>query len=131
MIDGAGFVPTTDTDHRAWLWVTGFLALIYSLLCLAARVTGKWGLLWWDDLVLGGSYVTAFLHWGLLFTSLSHGLGVSELALSDSAMKTAARVSEDCTFCIVLVELHGYQSFLRDRVDVLAGDICRQNARLT
>jgi hypothetical protein len=94
MSSATGFATPNNVDHRAWLWVTGFLALIYSLLCLAARITGKWGLLWWDDLVLGGSYLTAFIHWGLLFSAIHNGLGVSEFTLSQSAMETAGRVSE-------------------------------------
>ncbi|KJX99137.1 hypothetical protein TI39_contig372g00002 [Zymoseptoria brevis] len=127
MIDGAGFVPTTDTDHRAWLWVTGFLALIYSLLCLAARVTGKWGLLWWDDLVLGGSYVTAFLHWGLLFASLSHGLGVSELALSDSTLKTAGRLYFAARVPFFVSHCLSKLSILIFTRRIFAGDIHKEN----
>lgn len=88
----AGFDTPGQLDHRAWVWVAGILSLIYSLLCLAARAVGKWGLLWYDDIVLGSAYVFAIVSWGLVFSSLSHGLGVSTLSLTSSQVHTAAQV---------------------------------------
>ena len=55
--DAHGFAPVNLDDHRAWLWVVGLLSCTYSVLALAARITGKWGLLFWDDAVLGIGYV--------------------------------------------------------------------------
>lgn len=69
-----GFHTATAEDHRAWLWVrlkpppssnravdmsqvASILSLLYSVLCLAARLVGKWDMLWWDDAVLGIAYV--------------------------------------------------------------------------
>lgn len=69
-----GFHTATTKDHRAWLWVrlmpfstlsrpvdttqvASILSLLYSMLCLAARLVGKWEMLWWDDAVLGIAYV--------------------------------------------------------------------------
>jgi len=91
---GAGFDTPGDLDHRGWIWVAGFLSLIYSLLCLAARAVGKWGLLWYDDIVLGISYIFAIVSWGLIFASLTQGLGVSNLTLSASAVEDAAQVRD-------------------------------------
>lgn len=88
----AGFDTPGDLDHRGWIWVAGFLALIYSLLCLGARAVGKWGLLWYDDIVLGVSYLFAIVSWGLIFASLTHGMGASNLTLSSSAIESAAQV---------------------------------------
>lgn len=87
---GAGFEAPGHLDHRGWLWVAGILSIIYSLLCLSARAFAKWGLLWWDDIVLGVSYIFAFVNWGLIFASLTHGLGVSPSV--DAHFETAARV---------------------------------------
>lgn len=50
---GDGFTTPTDIDHRPWLWVTIILSLIYSFLCLGARILAKWGLFWYDDAILG------------------------------------------------------------------------------
>lgn len=49
----AGFQTPTSDDHRPWLWVTTLLSLIYSFLCLAARLLAKWDMFWWDDAILG------------------------------------------------------------------------------
>ena len=61
MNDLHGFEPMTPSDHRAWLWVVSLLSLTYSFLCLGARLTGKWDLLWWDDAVLGLAYVRSII----------------------------------------------------------------------
>jgi hypothetical protein len=90
MNDG-GFATTTPDDHRAWLWVAGFLSLIYSLLGLAARCVAKWELIWWDDMVLSASYLCAFTHWALLFRSLCEGVGVH--GLSTARFEDASMVS--------------------------------------
>lgn len=87
-----GFETTSDIDHRAWLWVAGFLSLIYSVLCLAARFTGKWELLWFDDGILVGAYVAAVVHWGLLYQSLVNGLAVSPVSITAGQLGDAARV---------------------------------------
>lgn len=87
-----GFETTSDIDHRSWVWVAGILSLIYSVLCLAARFTGKWGLLWFDDGILVGAYVAAAVHWGLLYRSLIDGLAVSPVAITAGQLGDAARV---------------------------------------
>lgn len=53
-----GFGTTTPVDQRPWLWTIGLLSLVYSALALCARVTSKWGLLWYDDAILAASYVS-------------------------------------------------------------------------
>lgn len=53
-----GFGTTTPVDQRPWLWTIGLLSLIYSALALCARITSKWGLLWYDDAILASSYVS-------------------------------------------------------------------------
>lgn len=37
--------------------VASILSLLYSLLCLLARLVGKWEMIWWDDATLGFAYV--------------------------------------------------------------------------
>ena len=96
-----GFETTSDIDHRSWVWVAGILALVYSVLCLAARATGKWGLLWYDDGILVGAYVAAVLHWGLLYRSLVDGLAVSPVAITAGQLGDAARV------CTTFIHLPG------------------------
>lgn len=91
----AGFETPGQHDHRAWVWVAGLLSLIYSLLCLAARAVGKWGLRRYDDIVLSCAYLFAFVNWGLIFASLTHGLGVSTLSVSSAAFHSAARVRQE------------------------------------
>ncbi|PPJ53915.1 hypothetical protein CBER1_04636 [Cercospora berteroae] len=86
----SGFATATATDTRAWLWVASFLSLIYSLLCLAARFTGKWDLLWWDDLILSGGYSSAIVHWGFLFQAFTSGVGVASIAISRDQLNVAA-----------------------------------------
>lgn len=90
----SGFATATSTDSRSWLWVASFLSLIYSVLCLAARFTGKWDLLWWDDLILGAGYMASVVHWGFLFQALSDGVGVASIALTTPELSDAARVCE-------------------------------------
>lgn len=87
-----GFDTPGQLDHRGWIWVAGILALIYSLLCLAARAVGKWGLLWYDDIVLGVSYLCAIVSWGLIFAGLTHGLGVVNSELTPSMIESASKV---------------------------------------
>jgi hypothetical protein len=53
-----GFGTTTPVDQRPWLWTIGLLSLVHSALALCARVTSKWGLLWYDDAILAASYVS-------------------------------------------------------------------------
>ena len=60
--DHHGFSTPTSVDHRAWLWATGFLGLVYTALALGARIISKWGLLWYDDALLAISYVGNFYH---------------------------------------------------------------------
>lgn len=57
-----GFGTTTPVDQRPWLWTFGILSLIYSALALCARITSKWGLLWYDDAILATSYVSHSRH---------------------------------------------------------------------
>lgn len=90
----SGFATATATDTRAWLWVASFLSLIYSLLCLAARFTGKWDLLWWDDLILSGGYLSAIVHWGFLFQAFTSGVGVASIAISRDQLNVAAKVCD-------------------------------------
>lgn len=52
-----GFSTPSDVDHRPWLWAATMLSCIYSLLALAARVTSKWDMLWYDDAILSVAYV--------------------------------------------------------------------------
>lgn len=54
----AGFNKPSTIDERGWLWFVCILAIIYSLSFYAARIFGKYGFLWWDDLVLGIGYVS-------------------------------------------------------------------------
>jgi hypothetical protein len=62
-ITNAGFATPTSEDHRPWLWVVTLLSLIYSFLCLAARLLAKWDMFWWDDAILGMSWgSTEILH---------------------------------------------------------------------
>ena len=56
--DDAGFSRPTADDHRGWLWVVTILSIIYSATFFGARLFGKYGMLWWDDVVLGTSYVS-------------------------------------------------------------------------
>jgi hypothetical protein len=51
----AGFQTPTSDDHRPWVWVVTLLSLIYSFLCLGARMLAKWEMFWWDDAILGMS----------------------------------------------------------------------------
>ena len=55
-----GFDTPTSVDHRAWLWVTGLLSLVYTAVALCARITSKWGLFWYDDAILTVSYVSCY-----------------------------------------------------------------------
>lgn len=97
----SGFATATATDTRAWLWVASFLSLIYSVLCLAARLTGKWDLLWWDDMILGAGYLASIVHWGLLFQAITDGLGVATIAISASDLSAAARVCESMSIPVL------------------------------
>jgi len=56
----AGFGKPTDSDHRAWLWVSTVLSILYTSCFLIARVFAKYGMLWWDDIILGLAYVSQF-----------------------------------------------------------------------
>jgi hypothetical protein len=60
--DHHGFSTPTSIDHRPWLWAAGLLGLVYSTIALCARVTSKWGLLWYDDAILALSYVSCYCH---------------------------------------------------------------------
>ncbi|KAK5731428.1 hypothetical protein LTR17_011390 [Elasticomyces elasticus] len=48
---------TTSTDHRGWLWVTTILPVIYTIIVLIARLFGKYGLLWYDNVTMRLAYV--------------------------------------------------------------------------
>lgn len=87
-----GFTTPSDLDHRPWIWVAGLLSCVYSLLALAARLTSKWDMLWYDDAILAISYAVSFGHWGTLFSSISHGLGVSTSLVDDGDETIAAKV---------------------------------------
>jgi hypothetical protein len=54
----AGFKTTTFNDHRGWLWITTILSIVYTVSILLARLFGKYGLLWYDDAILGFAYVS-------------------------------------------------------------------------
>lgn len=101
----SGFATATATDTRAWLWVASFLSLIYSVLCLAARLMGKWDLLWWDDMILGVGYLASIVHWGLLFQAITDGLGVAAIAISASDLSAAATVCGSMSMPVFLAAL--------------------------
>jgi len=124
---GAGFDTPGDLDHRGWIWVAGFLSLIYSLLCLAARAVGKWGLLWYDDIVLGISYIFAIVSWGLIFASLTQGLGVSNLTLSASAVEDAAQLYFASRVPFFISHCLSKLSILVFTRRIFAGDIYKEN----
>lgn len=114
MVDKHGFETVTDTDHRAWLWVSrssrlvlsrasfshgrsqvvSLLSLTYSLLCMGARVTCKWEQLSWDDGVLAVAYVVAFVHFGLILDAISLGLGAFATMESAARLTTVAEVRD-------------------------------------
>ncbi|KAF7186246.1 hypothetical protein HII31_12321 [Pseudocercospora fuligena] len=127
MYDHNGFATTTETDHRPWVWVASFLAMIYSLLCLAARFTGKWDLLWWDDVVLSSGYLAAIVHWGLLFRSLIDGTGLSSLVLSSSELGNAASLYFGSRIPFFLALCLAKLSMLIFTRRIFAGDIYREN----
>ncbi|KXT02841.1 hypothetical protein AC578_5384 [Pseudocercospora eumusae] len=127
MFDHNGFATSTETDHRPWVWVASLLAMIYSLLCLAARFTGKWDLLWWDDVVLSAGYVAAIAHWALLFRSLLDGTGLSSLILSSSELGNAARLYFGSRIPFFLALCLAKLSMLIFTRRIFAGDIYREN----
>ncbi|KAK5007052.1 hypothetical protein LTR28_005736 [Elasticomyces elasticus] len=77
-----GLNPVFHDSHRAWLCVAAILSLVYSFLGLGARLYGKWGLLWYDDVILAAAYVFAVAQWGTLFKAISIGRGVSSSLVS-------------------------------------------------
>lgn len=95
LLNDAGLSRPTDQDRRGWVWIVTILSIIYSLCFLGARIFGKYGLLWFDDAVLGVAYVRRSLpihrettdmlipmqvlsiaYWALSMKALSLGLGV-------------------------------------------------------
>ncbi|KAF2172081.1 hypothetical protein M409DRAFT_17324 [Zasmidium cellare ATCC 36951] len=122
-----GFETTSDIDHRAWIWVASFLALIYSVLCLAARITSKWGLLWVDDGILVGAYVAAVVHWGLLYQSLVDGLAVSPVAITAGQLGHAARMYFGSRIPWFLAHCLSKMSILVFTRRIFVGDFYKEN----
>lgn len=48
----------TDTDHAAWLWISGILSLLYPIISSIIRIHVKRQNYGWDDWVLVGSTVS-------------------------------------------------------------------------
>jgi len=92
LVLGDGFTTPTDIDHRPWLWVAIILSLIYSFLCLGARILAKWGLFWYDDAILAAAYAFAVAHWGIIFSAAANGMGVLGSALPAQALDKAAHL---------------------------------------
>ncbi|KAI5370327.1 hypothetical protein Slin15195_G012050 [Septoria linicola] len=123
----SGFATATSTDSRSWLWVASFLSLIYSVLCLAARFTGKWDLLWWDDLILGAGYMATVVHWGFLFQALSDGVGVASIALTTPELSDAARMYFGSRIPAFVAHCLAKLSILVFTRRIFAGDIYKEN----
>ncbi|KAK1059879.1 hypothetical protein LTR74_012295 [Friedmanniomyces endolithicus] len=89
-MDSYGFTTSSPDDRRAWLWTIGLLSCIYSSLSLAARLTSKWELLWYDDALLGVGYAFAYAHYGALYRAISAGLGAVTSQATQAAIEAAA-----------------------------------------
>lgn len=57
ILAGERFSTITDDDHGGIIYITVFLALIYSILTLGARVGIKWSMLGADDWTMGAAQV--------------------------------------------------------------------------
>ncbi|KAK1068624.1 hypothetical protein LTR74_005495 [Friedmanniomyces endolithicus] len=89
-MDSYGFTTSSPDDQRPWLWTIGLLSCIYSSLSLAARLTSKWELLWYDDALLGVGYAFAYAHYGALYRAISAGLGAVTSQATQATIEAAA-----------------------------------------
>lgn len=86
------FSPITAHDHRAYVWITGIICMIFVLLTFGARCyvrRTKFGVDDWANAALTVAGTAEFI---VTFVGLSAGVGVSSTRLSTSELSHAGQV---------------------------------------
>ncbi|KAF2160582.1 hypothetical protein M409DRAFT_28968 [Zasmidium cellare ATCC 36951] len=85
----------TESDHRAWIFITAALGLSMTLLATGIRAfircgtRSAWGL---DDGTLGVSTLLSFIQSSLVLAAASDGLGRSEVTTSGASKERAEKL---------------------------------------